>query len=585
MAKLLKNLNRKDLLYVVICVTFIVFQVYLDLRLPDFMSNITVLVESNVSNMGKILIQGTYMMLCALGSLLSSFFVCYLSSYVSSDFAKNLRKKVFEKIQKFSLENIKHFKTSSLITRTTNDITNIEMILSIGMQMLIKAPITAVWAVLKILNKNFSWSMVTGVAVVFLLSIVAILMVLVIPKFKLIQKLVDKLNESTREQLTGIRVIRAFNAEKFHEKRFEKSNNKLTNTQIFAQRTMAIMSPVMLLVMNLTTLAIYFIGTFLISNSVLSAKVGLFGDMVVFSSYAIQAIMSFLMLAIIFVMYPRAAVSATRINEVLDKKESIVDGTKDIKVTNDCSVEFKNVYFKYPDSDEYILKDISFKVSKGQTFAFVGSTGSGKSTLINLIMRFYDVTKGQILIDGVDIKDYKLSDLYNKIGYVPQKAVIFNGTVNYNIAYGKSDNIIDNDKIQEASKIAIANEFVEKMSNKYDSKIAARGTNISGGQKQRLAIARAIARDPKIYIFDDSFSALDYKTDYLLRNNLKKKVDALKIIVAQRIGTILNADQIMVLDKGKCVGKGTHQELMKKCRIYQEIAHSQLSERELKNEK
>ncbi len=576
MAKLLKNLNRKDLLYVVICVTFIVFQVYLDLRLPDFMSNITVLVESNVSNMGKILIQGTYMMLCALGSLVSSFFVCYLSSYVSSDFAKNLRKKVFEKIQKFSLENIKHFKTSSLITRTTNDITNIEMILSIGMQMLIKAPITAVWAVLKILNKNFSWSMVTGVAVVFLLSVVAILMVLVIPKFKLIQKLVDKLNESTREQLTGIRVIRAFNAEKFHEKRFEKSNNKLTNTQIFAQRTMAIMSPVMLLVMNLTTLAIYFIGTFLISNSVLSAKVGLFGDMVVFSSYAIQAIMSFLMLAIIFVMYPRAAVSATRINEVLDKKESIVDGTKDIKVTNDCSVEFKNVYFKYPDSDEYILKDISFKVSKGQTFAFVGSTGSGKSTLINLIMRFYDVTKGQILIDGVDIKDYKLSDLYNKIGYVPQKAVIFNGTVNYNIAYGKSDNIIDNDKIKKASKIAIANEFVEKMSNKYDSKIAARGTNISGGQKQRLAIARAVARDPKIYIFDDSFSALDYKTDYLLRNNLKKKVDALKIIVAQRIGTILNADQIMVLDKGKCVGKGTHQELMKKCRIYQEIAHSQL---------
>ena len=584
MIKLFKNLNKTDAIFIGLCVTFVVFQVYLDLKLPDFMSNITVLVQSNISSIRKIMIQGSYMMLCALGSLMASFFVCYLASYVSSDFSKNLRKKIFEKIQGFSLDNIKHFKTSGLITRTTNDITNIEMILSMGMQLLIKAPITAVWAVLKILNKNVSWSIVTGVAVVFLLSVVSILMVLVIPKFKIIQKLIDKLNESTREQLTGIRVIRAFNAERFHEKRFEKSNSDLTKTQIFAQKTMAAMSPVMLLVMNLTTLAIYFIGTFLINNSILSSKVGLYGDMVVFSSYAIQAIMSFLILAIVFVMYPRAAVSASRINEVLDKKESIVDGDVSSLPALDCSVEFKHVYFKYPDSDEYILHDISFKAEKGQTCAFIGSTGSGKSTLINLIVRFYDVTKGEILVDGINVKDYKLEELYKKIGYVPQKAVIFNGSVNYNVAYGKSKKKISAKNVEDACKMAVADEFIVNMPDAYDAKLSAGGTNISGGQKQRIAIARAIAKDPEIFIFDDSFSALDYKTDYLLRKNLQKSKDSIKLIVAQRIGTILNADQIMVLDQGKCVGQGTHQTLLKSCKIYQEIAHSQLSERELRNE-
>ena len=584
MIKLLRNLQKKDLLLIAICILFVVFQVYLDLKLPDFMSKITVLVQSNVGKIKEILIQGTYMMGCALGSLIASFFVCYLSSYVSSNFARNLRKKIFEKIQKFSLGNIKHFKTSSLITRTTNDITNIEMVLSMGMQMLIKAPITAVWAVLKILNKNLSWSILTGVAVIFLLSTVSILMVLVIPKFKLIQKLVDKLNENTREQLSGIRVVRAFNAESFHEKRFAKSNKDLTETQIFTQKTMAVLSPVMILVMNLTTLSIYFLGTFLINNSILSNKIGLFGDMVVFSSYAMQAIMSFLILAIIFVMYPRASVSAGRINEVLEKEEDIKDGNSKPLKTNDYCVEFKNVYFKYPDSDEYILEDISFKANKGETFAFIGSTGSGKSTLINLIVRFYDVTKGEILIDGINIKDYKLEDLYNKIGYVPQKAVLFNGSVNYNIAYGKSLKKITNDDIISASKMAVSDEFVSKMSDKYDSEIASGGTNISGGQKQRIAIARAIAKRPEIYIFDDSFSALDYKTDSIVRKNLKKEKDSIKLIVAQRIGTILDADNIMVLDNGKIVGMDKHKNLIKNCKVYQEIAYSQLSEEELQYE-
>ena len=453
--------------------------------------------------------------------------------------------------------------------------------------MLIKAPITAVWAIFKILNKSWQWSAITGVSVLVLLIVILFIMIVVLPKFKIIQKLIDNINNITRENLKGIRVIRAFNAEGYQENKFEKANIDVTNTQLFTQRSMAIMSPVMYLILNLLTLSIYYVGANLIDAAVFVDKVNLFGDMVVFSSYAIQVIMSFLMLAVIFIMYPRASVSASRILEVLETKIKIKDGNKtEGKKGLIGEVEFKNVSFKYPDSDEYVLEDISFKAKKGETVAFIGSTGSGKSTLINLVPRFYDVTDGEVLIDGVNVKDYKQESLHNKLGYVPQKAVMFNGSVNYNVSYGENGKKeITDKKIKEAVKVAQAADFVNKMTDKYESNIAQSGTNISGGQKQRLAIARAIARDPEIYIFDDSFSALDYKTDYILRKELKKYTkEATNLIVAQRIGTIMNADKILVLEKGKCVGIGTHKELLKKCEVYKEIAYSQLSKEELEHE-
>lgn len=585
MIKLFKNFTKKDVFLIIICVILIALQVYLDLKIPDYMKEITTLVQTTGTKIGDVLLQGIYMLACAFGSLLSAVFVGYLSSLISATFSKNIRKKVFEKIQSFSMEEIKLFSTSSLITRTTNDITNIQMFISMGLQMMIKAPITAIWAIMKILNKSWQWSVVTASAVLILILMVIFLMLTVLPKFKIVQKLIDNINNLTRENLTGIRVIRAFNGEKYQEEKFEKGNDTLTKTQLFNQRTMSIMSPVMYLVMNTLTLAIYFIGASLINNAMLGMKISLFSDMVVFSSYAMQVIMSFLMLAMIFIMYPRAAVSASRINEVLSTDAKIKDG-KGVKNTKETgTVEFKNVSFKYPDSDEYILKNISFKANKGDTVAFIGSTGSGKSTLINLIPRFYDATDGEILIDGVNIKDYTLEELHNKLGYVPQKAVMFNGSVNYNVSYGKTTNKILEKDIKEAVKVAQAKDFVEKMTEKYNSNIAQGGTNISGGQKQRIAIARAIARKPEIYIFDDSFSALDYKTDYLLRKDLKKYTeDSTSLIVAQRIGTIMNATKILVLDKGVCVGIGTHKELLKNCDIYKEIAYSQLSEKELENE-
>ena len=585
MIKLFKNFTKKDVFLIIICVILIALQVYLDLKIPDYMKEITTLVQTTGTKIGDVLLQGVYMLICAFGSLLSAVFVGYLSSLISATFSKNIRKKVFEKIQSFSMEEIKLFSTSSLITRTTNDITNIQMFISMGLQMMIKAPITAIWAIMKILNKSWQWSVVTASAVLILILMVIFLMFTVLPKFKIVQKLIDNINNLTRENLTGIRVIRAFNGEKYQEEKFEKGNENLTNTQLFNQRAMSVMSPVMYLVMNSLTLAIYFIGALLINNAMLGMKISLFSDMVVFSSYAMQVIMSFLMLAMIFIMYPRAAVSASRINEVLSTDAKIKDGkgVKNIKETG--TVEFKNVSFKYPDSDEYILKNISFKANKGDTVAFIGSTGSGKSTLINLIPRFYDATDGEILIDGVNIKDYTLEELHNKLGYVPQKAVMFNGSVNYNVSYGKTTNKILEKDIKEAVKVAQAKDFVEKMTEKYNSNIAQGGTNISGGQKQRIAIARAIARKPEIYIFDDSFSALDYKTDYLLRKDLKKYTeDSTSLIVAQRIGTIMNATKILVLDEGVCVGIGTHKELLKNCDIYKEIAYSQLSEKELENE-
>lgn len=583
MTKLLKEFNKKDYFLVLVCTLLIIFQVWLDLRLPDYMSEITKLVQTEGSKMSDILSQGGYMLLCALGSLISAFIVGYLTSYISATFSQKTRKTLFSKVQSFSMEEIKKFKTSSLITRTTNDITNIQMFISMGLQMIIKAPITAVWAILKILGKNYRWSIATGVAVVVMLSVIGTLMLIVLPRFKIVQKLIDNINDKTRENLTGVRVIRAFNAEKYQEDRFEDANQKLTNTQMFNQRMMSIMSPTMYLIMNLLPLSIYIIGAGLINNAGMFDRLNLFSDMVVFSSYAMQVIMSFLMLAMIFVMYPRASVSVERIMEVIDTKTKITDGEFLGNTKLMGEVEFKNVSFKYPDADEYILKNISFKAKKGDTLALIGSTGSGKSTIVNLIMRFYDATEGEILIDGKNIKEYKLDALYKKIGYVPQRAVMFNGNVKYNISYG--DKKVSEKDMKNAARIAQASEFIDKMPKGYDANVSSGGTNISGGQKQRLAIARAVAKDPEIFVFDDSFSALDYKTDYALRKELKKNAkDKTNIIVAQRIGTILNADEIIVLENGFVKGCGTHAELLKKCKVYKEIALSQLSKEELENE-
>ena len=585
MLKLLKNLTKREWILAFISFILIFAQVQLELKMPDYMSEITVLVQSEGSKMSDILLNGGYMLLCAFFSLISSIIVGYLIANITASFSKRTRKKLFDKVESLAIHEVKKFSTSSLITRTTNDITQVEMLVGMGMQLMVKAPITAIWAILKILNKSWQWSAITAVAVAILLGVIGCLIVIVMPKFKIVQKLTDKINGVTRENLTGIRVVRAFNAEKYQEEKFGDVNNKLTNQQLFNQKTFAIMSPIMYLVMYGLTLSIYFVGAYLIKDSLMANKLDLFGDMVVFSSYAMQVIMSFLMLAMIFMMLPRAQVSAKRINEVLDTDISIKDGEFDGDTKETGTVEFKNVSFKYPDAEEYLLRDISFKANKGDTIAFIGSTGSGKSTLINLVPRFYDATDGEVLVDGINVKEYKGEALHNKIGYVPQKAVMFNGTVNSNISYGDNGKgEVTEQKIKEAIKVAQATEFVEKMDDKYDTHIAQGGTNVSGGQKQRLAIARAIARNPEIYIFDDSFSALDYKTDSVLRKELKKYTkDATSLIVAQRIGTIMNADKILVLDNGKCVGIGTHKELLKTCEVYKQIATSQLSKEDLEN--
>ena len=554
--------------------------------MPDYMSEITKLVQTEGSQMKDILVNGGYMLACALGSLVAAVITGYITSRISSNFSKTIRKKLFNKVEDLAMQEVKQFSTSSLITRTTNDITQIEMLIAMGLQLLIKAPITAIWAITKILNKSWQWSAITAVAVAVLMATIATLMVIVLPRFKKVQKLIDKLNGVTRENLTGIRVVRAFNAEQYQEEKFDKANNNLTNQQLFNQKVFAVMQPMMYIIMYMVTLSIYYVGAYLIKDAGMADKISLFGDMVVFSSYAMQVIMSFLMLAMIFMMLPRAQVSANRINEVLDTEISIKDGKINTKTNNEVgTVEFKNVSFKYPDADEYLLKDISFKANKGDTVAFIGSTGSGKSTLINLIPRFYDATEGEVLVDGINVKDYTQEFLHNKIGYVPQKAVMFNGTVRTNISYGDNGKEKPTDEqIKKAIEVAQGTEFVEKMDGQYDAHMAQGGTNVSGGQKQRLSIARAIARNPEIYIFDDSFSALDYKTDSVLRKELKKYTsDATSLIVAQRIGTIMNADQIVVLDNGVIVGKGTHKELLKTCEVYKQIALSQLSKEELEN--
>lgn len=585
MLKLMKTFKKKEWIIALISFILIVSQVWLELKMPDYMSEITKLVQTEGSKMNDILVNGGMMLLCAFGSLVSAVIVGYFLSYLSSIFSMRVRKKIFDKVENLSMNEVKMFKTNSLITRTTNDITQVEMFIGMGLQLLIKAPITACFAVTKILNKSIEWSMMTALSVIILLSVISILMMIVIPKFKIVQKLTDKLNGATRENLNGIRVVRAFNAEKYQEEKFEKVNNDLTKIQMFNQKSFAIMSPLMYTVMHMLTLSIYLIGANLIGNAIYSSKLTIFGDMVVFSSYAIQVIMSFLMLAFIFMMLPRALVSARRINEVIDTDVTVKEGTFSGKTKDKGIVEFKNVSFKYPDAEEYVIKNISFKANQGETIAFIGSTGSGKSTLINLVPRFYDATEGEILIDGINVKEYKLNTLYNKLGYIPQKAVIFNNTVENNVKFGKSIKSKTKDTVKEALKIAKATEFVNKMEEKEKTNLSSGGTNISGGQKQRISIARAIARDPEIYIFDDSFSALDYKTDAMLRKDLKKYTkNATNLIVASRIGTIMNADKIIVLDEGTCVGMGTHKELLKKCKVYKQIALSQLQKEELENE-
>ena len=586
MLKLIKNFTKKEWILALICLVLVVTQVWLELKMPDYMSEITKLVQTEGSQMKDILVNGGYMLTCALGSLVAAVITGYITSRISSNFSKTIRKKLFNKVEDLAMQEVKQFSTSSLITITTNDITQIEMLIAMGLQLLIKAPITAIWAITKILNKSWQWSAITAVAVAILMTTIAIIMVIVLPRFKKVQKLIDKLNGVTRENLTGIRVVRAFNAEQYQEEKFDKANNNLTNQQLFNQKVFAVMQPMMYIIMYMVILSIYYVGAYLIKDAGMADKISLFGDMVVFSSYAMQVIMSFLMLAMIFMMLPRAKVSANRINEVLDTEISIKDGKINTKTNNEVgTVEFKNVSFKYPDADEYLLKDISFKANKGDTVAFIGSTGSGKSTLINLIPRFYDATEGEVLVDGINVKNYTQEFLHDKIGYVPQKAVMFNGTVKSNISYGDNGKEKPTDEqIKKAIEVAQGTEFVEKMDGQYDAHMAQGGTNVSGGQKQRLSIARAIARNPEIYIFDDSFSALDYKTDSVLRKELKKYTsDATSLIVAQRIGTIMNADQIVVLDNGVIVGKGTHKELLKTCEVYKQIALSQLSKEELEN--
>lgn len=583
MFNLFKKLNKKQSLIILVSIVFIAFQVYLDLKLPDYMQEITSLLQSSSTKIKDILIPGGKMLSCAFLSLLGAFITGYLTSLLSSSFSKNLRSDIFRKVNDLEEAKIKGFTTSSLITRTTNDVTQIQMFLSMGLQLMIKAPIMAVWAIIKIVNKNLTWSMVTGGAILLLLIMIIVLVIFALPKFKIIQTLTDNLNRVTRENLIGIRVIRAFNAEDYQNKKFNNANDDLMNTSIFTGKLMSIISPGMTFISSVLTITIYFIGAYLINDANLYEKAELFSNMIVFSSYAMQVVISFMMLSMIFIIYPRASISAKRIMEVLDSDISIVDGCGDKKETSEGEVIFNHVSFKYPDAEEYMLEDISFTAKKGEVVAFIGSTGSGKSTLINLIPRFYDAIKGEVLVDGVNVKDYKLNKLYDKIGYISQKAVILSGTVKSNITLGYKDGKkVSDEDIEKALEISMSNEFVSNMENGINSHIARGGTNVSGGQKQRLSVARGVARNPEIFIFDDTFSALDYKTDLNLRKQLKTKMkDKTYLIVAQRIGTIFDADKIIVLDKGKCVGMGRHEELLKTCKVYKEIAESQLGKEEL----
>lgn len=592
MIKIFKKFTKKEVLFIIISLFFIILQVGLDLKLPDYMADITKLLETkNGGHVREIIENGVYMLLCAFGSMLASCLVGFLAAKVAAGLAKRLRGLVYEKTMTFTMEEINTFSTDSLITRTTNDITQIQTLIAMGLQVVIKAPILATWAILKILNKNWQWSFATGVAVCVLMMYLIIMIALVLPKFRKLQTLTDNLNKVTRENLSGIRVVRAYNAEKYQEEKFDVANTNVMRTNLFTGRSMASVFPMMSLLISSLPLVIYWIGMYIIKNAKdIGEKFQLFSDMVVFSSYAIQVIMAFMMLIVVFFIFPRANISAKRINEVLETNTKIFDGAvTENNQKSEGEIEFRNVGFKYPYSNEYAIKDISFTAKKGETVAFIGATGSGKSTLINLIPRFYDVTEGQILIDGVNVKEYSKDILRKKLGYVPQKAVLFKGSIFSNIMFGDNSDNVSNEKaesiVKEAIEISQSKEFVEKMKKGFRSVISQGGTNVSGGQKQRISIARAIARKPEILLFDDSFSALDYKTDRILREQLKmQKKETTSLIVAQRIGTIKDADKIVVLDEGKLVGYGTHKELLKNCAVYYEIASSQLSEDEIKKD-
>ncbi len=583
MWRVFKFFNKKAWLCLIISVLMLVVQVWLDLRIPDFMSEITKTIQTEQGDITPILAPGGLMLLCALGSLVAAVITGYCAAYMGSIFSYNIRAKFFQQVQAFSLNEINQFSISSLITRSTNDIRQIHMFVVLSVQMLIRAPIMAVIAISKIINKGIEFTTLTAVGVAIIMIVMMALVVIALPRFKRIQSLVDNLNRITRESISGVRVVRAYNAEEFQNDKFAEANSELTNTQLFVERALAILFPVIMSVMSGLSLAIYWIGAIYINSAHLADKIDIFSNMVVFSSYAIQVIMAFLLLVAVFILYPRANVSFQRLKAVLDTPLSIKNGTLKSDTKKHGVVEFKNVSFKYPDAEGYVFKNISFVTKPGETVAFIGSTGSGKSTLINLIPRFYDATDGQVLIDGVDVKDLDLAHLQDKIGYISQKAFMFKGTIKKNLAFGYKDGRKPTDKqIKKATKIAQADEFIKDLKKGLGAPVAQGGTNFSGGQKQRLSIARAIARDPEIYIFDDAFSALDYKTDRELRHDLNEHTkDATKFIVAQRIGTIKEADQIIVLDQGKCVGHGKHADLLKNCPIYREIALSQLSETEL----
>ena len=584
MLKLLKKFTKTEWLLTCVAFVFIVLQVWMDLTIPDYMSEITTLVQTEGSAMGDILTAGGKMLGCALGSFAASVVTVICAARIASNFSSNLRDLLFRQVQSFTMGEIGKFSTASLITRSTNDVMQVQMLIVMGLQVLLKAPVTAIWAIGKIAGKSWQWTFSTGVAVVILLLIVGTCVLIAMPKFRSLQKMTDDINRITRENLTGLNVIRAYNAEDYQEKKFEEANRNLTATQLFANRTMAFMMPGIQLVMNGLSLAVYWIGAYLIEGAQAMEKLTIFSEMIVFSQYAMQVVMSFMMLVVILVIFPRAAVAARRINEVLDTQPGLKDGSLTHPDNGQKGeVEFRNVCFRYPDADGDVLSNISFKAHKGETVALIGATGCGKSTIINLIPRFYDATKGQVLVDGVDVKEYSQKALRDKIGYVSQKAILFSGTVRSNVAFGDNgrDGFPDSD-IVDAVYTAQANDFVEKMTGSYDGFVAQGGANLSGGQKQRLSIARAVCRHPEIFIFDDSFSALDYKTDRKLRETLNKECkDATRLIVAQRIGTIRDADKIIVLDEGKIAGMGTHDELMKDCDVYQQIAYSQLSKEEL----
>jgi ATP-binding cassette subfamily B multidrug efflux pump len=599
MLRIMRYLSKAEIGQMLIALVSIVGQIWLDLTLPDYMSDITTLVETPGSTMHDIWVAGGKMLLVSLGSVACAIVTGYIAARVGASFSQRLRSLEFNKVESFGPAEMSRFSTASLITRSTNDITQIQMFITMGLMMIVKSPIMAVWAICKIAGKGFEWTVATGIAVVVLMAAICVIMFFVMPKFKAMQRLTDNINLVARENLTGLRVVRAYNAEDYQEAKFTKANKELTDTQLFTNRAMAIMMPLMNTIMNGLMLAVYWIGAYLIDAADLTDKLTTFANMVVFSSYSVQVIMSFLLMSMVFVLWPRADVSAQRVLEVIDTKPLITDGTHtEGEPGKQGEIEFRNVSFTYPDSRKAMLEGISFTARKGQTVAFIGSTGSGKSSLINLVPRFYDATQGQVLVDGVDVRDYTLKALRDKIGYVPQQSFLFKGTIASNVSYGdksgdksgsksgseEAGTDADMANVRKACEVAQATEFVEKKDNTYESSIAQGGSNISGGQKQRLSIARAVYRHPEILIFDDSFSALDFKTDRAVRDALAKEAkDSTKLIVAQRIGTIMNADRIVVLDQGKVVGQGTHEELLDNCDVYRQIAQSQLSEDELKH--